>query len=172
MKHLFITITLLLIFTTQALAHPHTFIEVKPTIKINNETINKIHVHWKLDEMTSMMLIEELDTNGNGKFEKSESDFIYENYFSSLDEYNFYTHIYSNKKRLMITPKNFKASIEDNKLIYAFDIEQQLNTQNLKIGFFDVTLFVGMIIKKEYITLNGINETRQTQLKKNIFEVK
>ena len=73
---------------------------------------------------------------------------------------------------MTITPINFKASIEDNKLIYTFDIEQQLNTQNLKIGFFDVTLFVGMIIKKEYITLKGISETRQNQLKKNIFEVK
>ena len=45
---------------------------------------------------------------------------------------------------------------------------------NLSINFVYtlIALFVGMIIKKEYITLKGISETRQNQLKKNIFEVK
>ena len=86
MKHLSISVTLLIIFFTQSLAHPHTFIEIEPVVEIKNESINKLHIRWKLDEMTSMMLITELDSNANGKFEKRESDFIYENYFSSLDE--------------------------------------------------------------------------------------
>ena len=119
------------------------------------------------------MLIMELDTNGNGIFEKSENDFIYENYFLSLGEYDYYMHLLDNSEKLPLSqPKNFQASIDNGKLIYAFDIEQPLNTKNLQVAFFDMELFVGMIIKKEYITLNGIESKQINQFKKRVFGVK
>ena len=71
-------------------AHPHTFIEVEPSIEIKNEKIEHFHLKWTLDEMTSMMLIMELDEDANGKFDKNENTYIYENYFSSLEKQNFY----------------------------------------------------------------------------------
>ena len=171
MKHLFKALAFLLLLFTYACSHPHTFIEVEPTAQIKNTTVDNLHIKWTIDEMTSMMLIMELDSNGNGIFEKEENDFIYENYFISLEEHEFYMNITANKKKIPISPKNFKASIDNGKLIYAFDIEQKINTKNLEIGFFDMTLFVGMMIEKEYITLKGVNETKAKQLKKEIFGV-
>lgn len=171
MKYIFITITFLILTITNVFAHPHTFIEVKPTIQIKDDQVNKITIQWLLDEMTSMMLIMELDTNGNGKFEKSENDFIYENYFISLAEYDFYMYIFKNNQELGFIPKNFKASIENDKLIYTFDIEQKIDTENLKIDFRDKELFVGMILEKNFITLKGINLNKTEKLKKQIFGV-
>ena len=162
---------MLLFLHTYVLAHPHTFIEVEPNIKIKDEKIEKFHLKWTLDEMTSMMLIMELDTNGDGKFDKNENKFIYENYFSSLEKENFYMFINSNKQNIDIHPKNFKASIDNNKLVYSFIIDKKINLDNLKIDFFDEKLFVGMILKNDYIKISGIKKEYQQKLKKDIFGV-
>ncbi|WP_072681793.1 DUF1007 family protein [Arcobacter sp. LA11] len=171
MNHVLKTIILLMLLFTKVFSHPHTFIEVKPTIEIKNEKIDKLHIKWILDEMTSMMLIMELDEDANGKFDKNENTYIYKNYFSSLEKQNFYMKILSNKSDVSINPKNFKASIEKDKLIYSFDIEQKIDTKNLKIDFEDEELFVGMMLEKDYIKLRGVNKSKMEQLKKEIFGV-
>jgi ABC-type uncharacterized transport system substrate-binding protein len=165
-------ILLLLLVHTYLFAHPHTFIEVEPNIEIKDEKIQSFHLKWTLDEMTSMMLIMELDSNGDGKFDKEENNYIYENYFSSLEDKNFYMHIDSNKKKTLIKTKEFQASIEKDRLIYSFAIDKKIDIKNLEIDFFDEELFVGMIIEKEYITIAGINKAQQNILKKQIFGVK
>lgn len=172
MKQQFIIITFLIILFTNAYSHPHTFIEVKPTVQIKDKNIDNIHIKWTLDEMTSMMLIMELDTDANGKFNKKENTFIYENYFTSLVEQNYYMQIQSNKKIIPFKPTNFKASIEKNRLIYAFDIKKDLNLDNLKVEFFDESLFVGMMLEKNYITINGIETKQSNKIKKTIFGLK
>ena len=150
MKHFF-TIFFIFLISTKAFSHPHTFIEVEPTIEIKDEKIKKFNIKWTLDEMTSMMLIMELDKNANGKFEKDENSYIYDSYFSSLENQNFYMSINSNKKELIANPQSFKASIKNNRLIYSFDIQKDIDLKNLKIDFFDEDLFVGMMLEKDYI---------------------
>ena len=171
MKQTIIKIALLTFVFTNACAHPHTFIEVKPTMEIKENKIDKFHIKWILDEMTSMMMIMELDSNANGKFEKDENNFIYENYFQSLKDYNFYMELISNNKKLPIKPKNFKASIKNDRLIYTFDIEQKIDTKTLEIAFFDTELFVGMMLEKDYITLKGLKKEDINQFKQKVFGV-
>jgi len=76
------------------------------------------------------------------------------------------------KKNLQIIPKNFKASIEKNQLVYSFDIEEKLELKDLKINFYDKDLFVGMILEKKYIKVLGLDEKYANNIKKNIFGVK
>ncbi len=168
----FIKISFLLLLVTQAFSHPHTFIQVEPTIQIKDEKINKFNIKWTLDEMTSMMLIMELDKNANGKFEKDENTYIFDSYFVSLEDQNFYMTINSDKQKIIVKPKMFKASIKDNRLIYSFDIQKDIDLKNLKIDFFDEDLFVGMMLEKDYIKINGIKKEKHNKLKKNIFGVK
>lgn len=172
MKHIITKIIFLITIFTNCYSHPHTFIEVEPTIKIKDKNIEKLHIKWILDEMTSTMLIMEFDNDGNGKLDKNENSYIFENYFLSLENYEFYMKIVSNRKKVGIKPRNFKASIEKNRLIYAFDILEKIQMKNLKIDFYDEDLFVGMIIKKDFITLNGIKKEQTNQIKKRIFGVK
>lgn len=164
-------IIFLTFISTKLFCHPHTFIEVESTVNITNEEIKDFNIKWSLDEMTSMMLIMELDVDGNGKFDKKENNYIYENYFSSLQEQNFYMKLYTNKKSLKIKPKNFEASIKENRLIYSFNINNKVNIKDLKVEFFDEDLFVGMILKKEAIKLLGLENTKSEKLKKSIFGV-
>lgn len=170
MKKLFAL--LLLLLHTLMFAHPHTFIEVEPNIKIKDKKIETFHLKWTLDEMTSMMLIMELDSNRDGKFDKEENNYIYDNYFSSLDKQNFYMKINSKNTQKKFTPKKFQAFIKNDRLIYSFSIKEKFDLKDLKIEFFDKELFVGMMIEKEYITINGIKKDKQENLKQKIFGVK
>jgi ABC-type uncharacterized transport system substrate-binding protein len=149
---------LLLLFAivNYCFAHPHTFIEVYPTIEIKNNITTKIHFKWELDEMTSSMLIMEFDQNGDGKIDKKENFFIYASYFTSLKDYHFYTYLKVNNKIQSIPkPKNFKSKIENNKICYSFDIKEKYNAKNLKFDFGDETFFVAMILKDKFIKLKG-----------------
>jgi len=150
-------ITLILLLICNILfAHPHTFIEVYPNVSIHNDKITKISFQWKLDEMSSSMLIMELDQNGDGKIDKDENTFIYENYFMPLVDYNFYTDISIQEKvKRFPTPSNFKALIKNNRLYYNFDITNlQLDIHTTKFDFGDTDFFVAMILKKEFVTIN------------------
>lgn len=162
-------ILFLLFVTTSSQAHPHTFFEVKPTLEIKDEFINKININWSIDEMTSMMLIMEFDHNSNGVIDEDENDFIYENYFLSLGNYGFYLYIIKDNQVIEFEPKNFKASIENNKVVYSFDVIEKLNLNNLKIKFHDELLYVGMILEKNFIKLEGNKSNDTEKLKEKIF---
>lgn len=170
MKYI-LKISFLLFIVTNAFSHPHTFIEVEPNIEIKDEKIKKFNIKWTLDEMTSMMLIMELDTDANGKFDTNENSYIFDNYFSSLEKQNFYMSINSNKQELTIKPNMFKASINNNRLIYDFYIQKNISLENLKIDFFDEDLFVGMMLEKKNIKINGIKKEEHNKLKEKIFGV-
>jgi len=137
-------------------AHPHTFIEVYPTITVKNKMMQKIHFVWKMDEMTSSMLIMEFDLDSNGKIDKIEQQYIHENYFSTLIDYNFYTDITINNKITKFpNPKNFKAFIENNKICYSFEIDKKLNIHKTIFDFGDTDFFIAMILKKEFTKIIG-----------------
>jgi ABC-type uncharacterized transport system substrate-binding protein len=137
-------------------AHPHTFIEVYPTIEVKNNITTKIHFKWVMDEMTSSMLMIEFDQNGDGTIDKKENSFIYNNYFLTLKDYNFYTDIkIDDKIQTFPNPKNFKTTIENNKVCYSFDIDEKYNIKNTKFDFGDEDFFIAMILKKEFVKTNG-----------------
>ena len=138
-------------------AHPHTFIEVFPSIKVKDNKTQSIHFKWILDEMTSSVLIMEFDQNGDGKINKKENVYVYENFFSTLRDFNFYTDIkIKNKTQLFPEPKNFQATIEKNRVCYSFDITTQYNTKNLKFDFGDTDFFFFFLLKQEFTNIDGL----------------
>jgi ABC-type uncharacterized transport system substrate-binding protein len=146
------TILVWMVFITSVFAHPHTFIEVFPTIKTDKNQITQIEYKWVFDDMTSSMLLMEYDTNGNGKIDENENDFIYKNYFLPLDEYGFYTTVTSKGKSYKLKNiKNFQTQIIDNKIVYKFTVDNNLHLQNTQIEFGDKDFFVAMVVKKEFV---------------------
>ena len=150
------TILLYILFLTSAFAHPHTFIEVYPTINVKDSKFSTVNFKWVLDEMTSTILIMELDSNANGKIDENENKYIEEEYFSMFETYNYYTHIKQNSKNIkQIKPKNFKATIENNRLCYSFDIDGDFDIKNTVFEFGDSDYYVAMVLKQEFVSVNG-----------------
>lgn len=150
------TLFIILSLCSYIFGHPHTFIEIYPTIKVKDNKTTKIHFKWKMDDMTSSMLIMEFDKNGDGKIDKKENFFIYTNYFLTLKDYNFYTDIkIKDKIQTFPKPKNFKASIDKYIVSYSFDIEENYNIKDLKIDFGDEDFFIAPILKKKFTKITG-----------------
>ncbi|MCK5293717.1 MAG: DUF1007 family protein, partial [Arcobacteraceae bacterium] len=92
----------------------------------------------------------------DGKIDKKENSFIYTTYFITLSDYNFYTDIkIKDKIQTFPKPKNFKATIENNKICYSFDIDKNYNIKDLKFDFGDEDFYVATILKKEFIKIVG-----------------
>ena len=133
-------------------AHPHTFIDLYPTLHVKGNKIVKTHIKWKMDDMSSAMLVVEFDTDGDGKIDEKENKYVYENYFVSLSKYHFYMDIIvKNKITTLPNPTNFKATIEENRLCYSFDIDGIYSIKETKFDFYDKEFFVAMMLKKEFI---------------------
>jgi ABC-type uncharacterized transport system substrate-binding protein len=142
-------IILFIVTLSSLYAHPHTFVEVYPTITIENKSIKQVNFKWVIDEMTSSMLIMEFDQNQNGKIDKDENRYIKENYFLSLKDYDFYTHLHSKYKI-----KNFKAHIKNAKIEYNFSfvLDQKKAVSGFSVEFYDTDFFVSMQLKEKFVT--------------------
>ncbi|MEA1955704.1 MAG: DUF1007 family protein [Campylobacterota bacterium] len=146
---------LFLLITTSLFSHPHTFIDIYPTIK--KDKPNTINFKWKLDEMTSSMLMMDLDQNMDGKFDANEIKFIEDEYFSMFIPYSYYTYIFINgKKQKLSTPKNFNATIENHQICYAFDIKLPAKLENIYFEFGDTDFYNALILKDKFINTPNI----------------
>lgn len=143
---------LLTLFLNLLFAHPHTFIDVFPTIDSKNNKIKTIHFSWSFDEMTSQLLIMEFDQNMNGKIDKDELSYIKNNYFNSLEQFNYYTDIKISKKPIKTKPINFNSKIKDGtKITYEFDIVINADKKDLQVEFYDSEMFTAFMLKKDFI---------------------
>ena len=142
-------ILFLLISINFVYAHPHTYINIYPTVILKDKKITQIDFKWVMDEMTSSMLIMEFDQNLNRKIDKNENNYIKNNYFLSLKKYDFYTHTKAKYK-----VANFKADIINDKIIYMFSfiLDKPHTLNNFSMSFYDTDFFVSTQLKKEFIT--------------------
>lgn len=145
----------LLLFVTALFSHPHTFMDVYPTFKSEGEKTT-LNFKWIMDDMTSAILIMDLDTNGNGKIDANENKYIQKEYFSMFKEYDYYTYVKVKGKNVSYgEPKNFQASIEQGKICYSFDIVLNAVLKDVVIEFGDKAYYTAMVLKKEFVNVEG-----------------
>ncbi len=149
-------IFVLLFLTSLLFAHPHTFIDIYPDIVVENGKIKKLHLTWKIDEMTSSMLLMDVDSNGNGKIDKNEEKNIEQNYFNTMTDYDFYTYIkVAGKKVTLPEITHFHAFVEKNKVCYGFDFELHTNAKETSLEFGDSDFYIAMVLKDEFVKVKG-----------------
>jgi len=152
---IFIILTILF---SSLFSHPHTFIDIHPTIKIVDDKNFIINFRWFIDDMTSTMLMMELDQNGDGKIDTKESKYAENEYFSIFEDYDYYTHILVNGKKVKFpVAKNFQASLQNNKICYSFDIKLKQNIKNTTLEFGDTDFYVAMILKDEFVDAKDLS---------------
>lgn len=129
-------------------AHPHVFIDTDISVVIEGNALKKIKNRWVFDEYFSLDMLEVIDKNGNSKIDESEVDVAYNEAFTNLKEFNYYNQIRIDEEKLIdLNISNFKASTEDEKLVYEFDVEFNQDialdgSQDIKISIYDDSYFV------------------------------
>ena len=152
------TILILSLFISSLFSHPHTFIDVHPTIEVKNDSTVIVNFKWVLDDMASTILIMDLDQNGDGKIDEKENSYIYEEYFSVFREYDYYTYIkVDGKDTALPEPENFRATIENNKICYSFDIKLNYDIKSVVIEFGDSSYYVAMVLKEKFVDAKGLS---------------
>ena len=152
MKLLFLSI----LFFSALCSHPHTFIDVHPTINFKDNKTTSIHIEWVFDEMTSAMLIMEVDEDGDGEISPKESEYILKEYVSVFEDFGYYMYIKSAGKLLTnFKAVNFTAHVNNHKISYSFDIQGEFDANNTIIEFGDSDYYIAMVLKKEFVKVNG-----------------
>ena len=152
------TIFIFLVSIISLLAHPHTFIDVYPTITLKNNTTSVVKFKWVLDDMSSSMLMMDIDKNGDGVINGSESSLIRREYFTILEDYDYYTHIKVDGQKINF-PKaeHFKATIENHRICYSFEIILNTDMKNTVFEFGDSDFYIAMVLKDSFVKANGFD---------------
>ena len=104
-------------------SHPHLFIETKVTVIFDEEGISGIETRWIFDEMYSSALIEDYDTDQNGKLNKQESDALKKGAFDNIAKYKYFSYIKIDGKEFNVERiEKFEGEIFLNQICYNFFI--------------------------------------------------
>jgi ABC-type uncharacterized transport system substrate-binding protein len=139
------TVCLILISTLLLFAHPHTFIDVHPTLKEESITLR-----WVFDEMTSQILMMDFDTDHDMVLSAEESQRIYTNNFASLKSFGYYTYLYRGKTKLPTSEAHsFRASAQDGRVAFVFTLPLPKGVD--RIMFYDEEMFSAFVLKEAFI---------------------
>lgn len=152
---------LFLFISSNLFAHPHVFIDNRPTIVFDEKGLKEIKISWEFDEMFGQGIILELDLNGNGKFEKKEIEIVKKEMFDNLKQYNYQTFVYLNNKLIKLEEvSGFQAEIKNDKLFYNFTLPCRVDAkdefQEVVVMFIDPTNYTRIYTKKEDISFGPL----------------
>ncbi len=127
-------------------SHPHIYIKPTIDLRVVGNRVTGIVVTWEWDRWWSDEVIVNCDANRNGRFETVEAEKVYSGYFIGVQDFNFFTEIKANNRRLNFSGvTDFVPTMSNRIVTYRFviPVEIPLNTaQNIRIVFNDETIFV------------------------------
>lgn len=77
--------------STAVLAHPHAWITARAAVELKQGQVTALQHVWTFDEMYASDATAGLDTNKDGKFDKSELQPLAQTNMDGLKEYNYFT---------------------------------------------------------------------------------
>jgi len=144
-----------LIAARPAEAHPHVFIDNTVAFVFDAGKVTALHLHWVFDDIFSDDLLNQFDADGNGTFDKLESDAVGKGVLPNLKLFHYFTYVWVDGKQLdEIAPTEFVASA-DKKRIVTFEMKVPLpkpvdpRTQALATEIYDHEFYVEVDLAKE-----------------------
>lgn len=112
---------LFLVPVNAVVAHPHAFVECTFSFVMDKEGLVGFKQRWTLDEMTSVSVLDVVDTNRDGALSAEEKVAVRDLSVESLLAYHYFTVARVNGKDFPITKiTDFSAELKNGKLTYDF----------------------------------------------------
>ena len=87
-------LAILIGFSVPVGSHPHTMVDARATLGFtDSKKVNRVILALTLDELTTSILVEGLDENGNGKFEAEELRDLARENAESLSGFDYFTEL-------------------------------------------------------------------------------
>lgn len=158
---LIVGVLLLLLGTVApAWGHPHVFIEVRIDVELDGSGIKGLWQHWTFDEYFSAWVIEEFDTDGDGRFSAQELHDVYEQSFANLANFGYFTKIMVGDREIPVKRiEHFSVAIEDNRTVYSFFTPLQIavgpETPPVVVAVYDEAFYCHVFFPKGDIRFKG-----------------
>jgi ABC-type uncharacterized transport system substrate-binding protein len=112
-----------LVASAPALAHPHVFIDNRVAFNFVDNKVASITVNWQFDEIFSVELLTQFDADGDGAFDKLESNAAGEGVLPNLAQFHYFTYVYLDGKLLdAVAPIDFVASAKDRVVFFQMKV--------------------------------------------------
>lgn len=131
-----------------AFAHPHMSLESRIEFEYAGKTCTSIRLEWTFDPFFSASIIQEMDTDRNGRLDAKESENVRNYAFVNLRKFGYFTYIRKGDQR--VTPEKierFVASIRGDRLVYAFTVPLTGKGygEDFSVAVFDTTYFCAVM---------------------------
>ena len=131
-------------------AHPHVFITAEITPRFTNETLEKVDVKWAFDEFFSAMILLESDADKNLVINGKESNYIYENAFIGMADFDYGFVVEDKQEKSFKIPKqvsDFKAMYNRKtrslEYTFSFDLAVSISDiQEMQMFFVDESYYI------------------------------
>ena len=149
---------------SQALAHPHAFVECTFSFVMDKEGLVGFKQRWTLDEMTTVSVLDVVDTDRNGVLSPQEKIAVRDLSVESLLAYNYFTVARINGKDFPVQKiTDFSAELKEGKLSYEFLVPCRVKgirdrSQEVKVAVYDDSFYTFVAYVEEGKT--GIDPTK------------
>lgn len=132
-------------------AHPHVWIDTHATLRFDAGKLVALDVVWVFDDFFSSMMIEDFAAKGDKDFTPEGHGELESQVMLPMEEFGFFTHVTADGTTLKIEKiANFKASIEDGRVIFAFRallpraVDPRVTA--LSVGLYDESYYVELLL--------------------------
>jgi len=159
LKHLIILLIFFFITLPFSVSQSHPHMSITTSIKFlwNGQKLKGALFTWTFDAYFSAEIIRTWDFNEDGKFDKEETNNVYNKAFLNLENYHYFIFIRIGDKR--INPKktsNFSVTQKNRYMTYQFFIDlSHLKSSDFYISVYDYTYFCDVrYTKKNPVTFS------------------
>lgn len=109
-------------------AHPHIWITNNTIVIVEDGKLVGLRHRWEFDEFFSAAIIDEFDTDGDGRFSDAERTALKAGAFDPVSESGYFTHVrvggepLNDGRREIGGARDFDAEIVDGRLVYNFTV--------------------------------------------------
>lgn len=156
------------LFCGVAVAHPHVWVTGAATMRFQNDALTRIGMRWQFDAFFSQVLTGDFDKNKDGKFDADETSAMKEQVFTSLRDYDYFTHLRVNGTETTFDRvENFSTTTDKGELVYVFDLvlgaPVDLKGKDVKFSVYDPSIYVDIVLGGDKpLILEGLDPTKCT----------
>lgn len=146
-KRLLLFIACLIIPTHTAWSHPHAFVECTFSFVMDAQGLKGFRQHWVLDEMTSVAVLDVVDTNRDAALSAAEKQALHDLTVESLKAFHYFTAVRINGREFPVQKiTDFSGQLKDGKLIYNFLVPCPVKAapgkaQQVKVAVYDDSFY-------------------------------
>jgi ABC-type nickel/cobalt efflux system permease component RcnA/ABC-type uncharacterized transport system substrate-binding protein len=146
-----------------AQAHPHVYVDVSLTFRLDEKGLSSVHQNWLFDEIFTRAILSDLGLSPEALATPEGQKAVREGAFQYLANYGYFTLIEAGGKRVPVTVDNFRASLSGERFVYDFDVPLNLPPERLekfRMAVFDREYYTDMIYAENGIRFDVKGEVK------------